>query len=346
MKQNSTKMVFCVMGCLLLGWVVCGLWSHRVARAEEVKKQEKVYYIVREGDCLWRISDRFYNDPLLWPFVWQNNSYIANPHWIYPGEQIFLADVPGGGTGEGLQKTVEQQGATETGVAMLTVPRSLADNAILSEKEMPNVGWVLESRDGRTLLAQGDEIFLEMSAKETIPTGSVYQIIRKVREVQHPETRKWMGTLYQLMGFVKTSGLSSSGIVPARILMSSDGMQAGDLVTKNIEVPKQAFYSKPSARDLRGFIVTGLKNNEAISQYDVCFIDKGLIDGVEVGDSFWAMDPGKNVPGYGQDRSVRLPDKKIGTLVVLFAEKNSSTALVTESDLPLGVGTPVRSWTE
>jgi hypothetical protein len=346
MKQDSVKSVCFVTGCLLLGLIVCGLWTHRAVRAEEVKKQEKVYYIVRDGDCLWTISDRFYNDPFLWPFVWQNNSYITNPHWIYPGEQIFLADVPGGGAGADVQERVEQQGTTETGAAMVTIPGSLADNAILSEKEMSNEGWVLESLHGRTLLAQGDEVFLEMSSKETIPNGTVYQIIRSVREVRHPETHKRMGILYHLIGFVKTSEVSSSGIVPARILMSSSGIQAGDLVTKSIQVPKHSFYSKPSARDLRGCIVTGLKNNDVIAQYDVCFIDKGLLDGVEVGDSFWAMDPGKNVPGYGEDRSVRLPDNKIGTLVVLFAEKNSSTVLVTESDLPLGVGTPVKSWTE
>jgi len=206
-------------------------------------------------------------------------------------------------------------------------------------------GWVLESLDGRTLMSLGDDLFLEMSGSQTIPPGEEFQILRKVREVRHPETRKRMGTLVRLMGFVKTTGPSESGVVPARVLLSNDGIQAGDLVTQGVMLPQSAFYSKPTSREIKGCIVTSLNNTDSISQYDVCFIDRGVTDGVEVGDSFWVMKPGKKVKGHN-GRKVTLPASKIGTLVVLFTEKNSSTALVTQSDPTFQVGAPVASWTE
>lgn len=50
-----------------------------------------VYTIVR-GDTLWDLANRFYGDPYLWPQLWEQNRYILDAHWIYPGDPL-LVDV-------------------------------------------------------------------------------------------------------------------------------------------------------------------------------------------------------------------------------------------------------------
>lgn len=50
-----------------------------------------VYTIVR-GDTLWDLAARFYGDPYLWPQLWEQNRYILDAHWIYPGDPL-LVDV-------------------------------------------------------------------------------------------------------------------------------------------------------------------------------------------------------------------------------------------------------------
>ena len=49
-------------------------------------------YVVKRGDTLWDLSDEFLHDPFAWPDLWENNRHIEDPHWIYPGDSIYLGD--------------------------------------------------------------------------------------------------------------------------------------------------------------------------------------------------------------------------------------------------------------
>jgi hypothetical protein len=53
------------------------------AETKEIKE-----YKVIKGDTLWDISKKELNDPFMWPRIWKENSWIANPHWIYPDQMI------------------------------------------------------------------------------------------------------------------------------------------------------------------------------------------------------------------------------------------------------------------
>jgi len=48
-----------------------------------------VYTIVR-GDTLWDLASRFYGDPYLWPQLWEQNRYVLDAHWIYPGDPLLV----------------------------------------------------------------------------------------------------------------------------------------------------------------------------------------------------------------------------------------------------------------
>jgi len=335
---------------LVLGTILCGLFVMGSAPATEGEGmvKENIYYIVREGDCLWDISKRFYDDPFLWPFVWRNNPYIANPHWIYPGDPIYLAELGARVARVGVPLTEREAPLSfvPDSVTTLVIPRIVADTALITETTPPPSGWVLASLDGRSLLAQGDELFLEIPGNQSLAVGERFQVLRNVREIRHPETRKRMGTLVRLIGYVETIGPRESGVVLARVDVANTAVLSGDMLAQGVLFPSGGVLSKPTLRSLEGFIVANLRDTQAIAQYDVCFIDRGVADGVEAGDSFRVFEPGREVRGYGEQQRVRTPDTRVGNLVVLFADKHISTALVTESAGPFQVGFPVRSWTE
>lgn len=53
----------------------------------------EVRHLVKKGDTLWDIAKAYLKDPFRWPEVFQRNTDIVeNPHWIYPGEVIRIAN--------------------------------------------------------------------------------------------------------------------------------------------------------------------------------------------------------------------------------------------------------------
>lgn len=47
-------------------------------------------HTIERGDTLWDIAGRFYGDPYLWPQLWEQNRYILDAHWIYPGDPLLI----------------------------------------------------------------------------------------------------------------------------------------------------------------------------------------------------------------------------------------------------------------
>src|SRR6185369_222365 len=52
-------------------------------------QNEPTVYVIKKGDTLWGLSDRFIKDPNYWPEMWaQNPEKIHNPHFMYPGQRL------------------------------------------------------------------------------------------------------------------------------------------------------------------------------------------------------------------------------------------------------------------
>lgn len=54
---------------------------------------ENIPYVVRKGDTLWGIAQRFYGDPMKFQGIAQVNS-LENPDMIMPGQVIYVPPSP------------------------------------------------------------------------------------------------------------------------------------------------------------------------------------------------------------------------------------------------------------
>jgi hypothetical protein len=51
-------------------------------------------HVIAPGETLWGLADLTYNNPWLWPQLWNENRYITDSHWIYPGDPLLVPPRP------------------------------------------------------------------------------------------------------------------------------------------------------------------------------------------------------------------------------------------------------------
>lgn len=96
-----------------------------------------VHVIVR-GETLWGLADLSYNNPYLWPQLWNENRYITDSHWIYPGDPLLVPPRPVVVTPAGPEAVPAgivpqgQEGAPHTELAPLEGPGEEAPEAPLA----------------------------------------------------------------------------------------------------------------------------------------------------------------------------------------------------------------------
>ena len=79
--MKPKPLVMALIVCVLLGLMI----------APFVSAQDNETYTVRNGDTLWDISKKFYEDPYLWPALWAlNQDRMANPHQLTVGDVLVI----------------------------------------------------------------------------------------------------------------------------------------------------------------------------------------------------------------------------------------------------------------
>ena len=66
------------------------LRTNEMKASDKLSSSNNLKYIVKPGDTLSKISEKFYEDPSLYSEIWSENPQITNPHWIYSGEQLSI----------------------------------------------------------------------------------------------------------------------------------------------------------------------------------------------------------------------------------------------------------------
>jgi len=94
-------------------------------------------HIIVPGETLWGLADITYNNPWLWPQLWNENRYILDSHWIYPGDPLLLPPRPVVVSGPGAVPTQivpqDQEGAPHTDLGPLNGPDNGPEEPLQAE---------------------------------------------------------------------------------------------------------------------------------------------------------------------------------------------------------------------
>jgi hypothetical protein len=313
------------------------------------------YYVIEKGDTLWDLSKRFLGNPYLWPQIWDQNRYVTDAHWIYPGDPLVLPKVAliserageaglGEGEGEGLE------GAGEGPIA--GAPRGSELQPITEEATMQCAAQVLADREDESLqvigselgsdkiaLADRDVLYLNKGSNAGVKAGDVYTLHHFAYKVKHPFTNKMLGHKIETTGWVEVV-LANEETSIAVIAQACQPVHLGDYLKpiERVNVPlvlnrPPATRLTPPSGKLDRYIVDIQDNALIGGQGTLVTIDAGTDSGVAPGNIFTVYRV--TYPAMPSPRNV------LGELAILSVKDRTALAKVTMSYAEVMVGDSV-----
>ena len=280
-------------------------------------KELKEYKIVK-GDTLWDISAKELKDPFLWPRIWKENSWIENPHMIYPGQIIKIPQISTAyqepQKDETKKEPIKELKYPVVGESMIMKSGYLA-NAI------PGVGRVGDSPSGHTLFGNGDIVYVELN--KAVKVGDKFYVIKASEPVIHPITQKQIGYVIRISGIAEIVQIKD-GDTTARINKCFEEIAQGDILDTYYDIKPPMTTGQFRSPNVNGMI---LAIGSAIfnSMLDLTYIDKGCKDGIAIGDMF---------------RTIAVGDHAVtnGTMQVISCKDHTATAIIQNSIDPIEPG--------
>ena len=318
-------------------------------------KDGQQVYIVQKGDTLWDLSGKFLNNTYAWPQIWELNQWIKDPHWIYPGDPLLID------AGRGAQ------GATPENVAGAQ-PMQLDINAL----RRPELGYSIadfvqqpfiapqggdawfkangafqitgKKDDGKSILGDGDTVYLNAGDAQGVRQGDRFVIIQTVQaKLKHPETGKAMGDVLEQVGILRVDHVTPNGAV-AVIERSMDTVEVGDHITRftepsDIKLELRKDTDEPvKLQDPLAEIVYTRDDHKLNGFSTQVVVDRGSNDGLKVGDIL-LLSRTNNWPGAGGEKK----DSEhfahyLGQAMVIRADAATATCRVLRASQEVLVG--------
>ncbi|MFQ5469670.1 MAG: LysM peptidoglycan-binding domain-containing protein [Gammaproteobacteria bacterium] len=329
-----------ILLCLVLAFSFSPLV---VADTVKLNPDHPERYVVVKGDTLWDISERFLQDPWLWPKVWNINPAIKNPHLIYPGDVIALIFVEGKPMltverGRPTVKLSPQKRISKIDTAIPTIPidaikQFLEYPRVLTEKQLESAAYIVAGEEGRLISGAENKIYVRGIKHNDLQKFSIY---RPGDAYIDPTSKKKEILGYEAIHVADSIVLKHGD--PATLLIQSSNHEVliGDRllpISKDMDI-NQFFQPHAPEADVNGLIISVLNGVSRIAQFDIVVLNLGTENNIEPGHVMAIRQKGQEIrdtvnPKMG--KTVRLPDEHAGTMMVILPFERVSYALVMEA---------------
>lgn len=324
----------------------------------QLKEDAPLKYVVKKGDTLWDISQRFLKDSWQWPELWYANPDVNNPHLIYPGDVLYLYWVGGQPrlAKEGEPPPAETAGVMPpagiddsgprvrempleeaiTGIPLDAIRGFLRGPRVVSRDELEDAPYVVGFEENR--LAVGDDTIAYALDVED-PKITHYQIVRIGEEYRDPDDDDVIG--YEARPVADTE-VRAFGDPTTTIYLARSDMETrvGDVLlpTDKDALPAR-FHPKAPQRKVDGRIISVYNGLSQIGQYQIVAINRGTEAGLEPGHILAVYQLGRRVkdPKSFFGSKVELPDINAGQVMVFKTTPRLSHALVLSVVRPIHI---------
>jgi hypothetical protein len=287
-------------------------------------------HTVVQGDTLFDLSMLYLEDAYLWPRLWSYNPQVTNPHWIYPGDILFLRP-------EVVATAAEVASKQAVAKFQKNVGKFYPMAGFWTGSELQELGKIKYARTGRELLQPEDEVYLEFVDPDQVVVGQEYAINRVVNRVIDDATEELIAVEYEVIGRIAVRQRhDDTELVSGVISQLWNVIRRGDILFVN---QPQLLLVEPKANtvDYEAEIIGTSSNRAILHEQDYIFVNAGWDDGIRPGNrlAIWdrqdeAAQIQASLDGNVDYETVRdeLPWQRYGEAMVVYATATYATAVI------------------
>lgn len=284
------------------------------------------------------------------PGCGKKNQYITNPHLIYPGNRIHLYPYPY----RILIPEIEPTGLAVSPKPSPTLPAPPAKIDLVSYPKVFSAGFIVddiagigniaEAKKEKTLLSEGDNVYLNLRDDVKVSPGDRFTIFRVEGAVVHPITDMTIGKKVNILGLVRVSQIEDR-VITGEIILSFDPILKGDWLMVYLP-PNDELVITTFEKPQYGWVVASKGEHSNLVEGDIVYIDRGANDGMKPGHICSVLRRSKRILDPISRQKIKLPDELIGRLVIMATQPKTSTALIIHSYSPIYLGDEVSGVTD
>ena len=315
--------------------------------APQLRSDAPDKHVVVKGDTLWDISAKFFKDPWKWQYIWGiNKDAIKDPHWIYPGDVIYLDRL--NGTLRIGQPPSSAEAPTDLDVVRLspkareghsshdavpTIPADviapfLSQPLIVENGTLKDAPTLIGAREERVMLGMGDTGFVKGLPSDK---GNSWQLFRPGKSLTDPDTKEVLGVEAIYLGRAEATNFAEISTVA--ITESVQEIAMGDRLVVPSGDAVSSYIPHAPEGNIAASIISVYGGVSQAGQNTVITLNKGKRDGLEVGHVLALYRKGEAVKH--EREKFTLPDERYGLIFVFRAFDKVSYALVMQTHSPV-----------
>jgi LysM repeat protein len=321
-------------------------------------------YTVKKGDTLWDLSKMYLTSPWRWPELWgMNKQQIANPHLIYPGQELRLVkeggrarlEIAGGGgaagaVGEGkLQPSIRDMGSERA--AIRSIPTNLiqpflSQPLVVETNTLNGAPRIVATQAGRVWVGRGDSAYARGIQDDSILNYSVFRPLAPLYDPDDVNRKKPIAYEAHYLG---TANVTKPGeVARVEIVESKKEIGVGDRMLPVEAQQLISYMPKAPASPVEARVIAIYDGVRFAGGGQIITLNRGSGEGLTIGDTLQLWRSGdtivdRTVPGR---QYVKLPDEQIGLAFVFRVFPTISYALIQRGTLPVEVGDRASSPTD
>lgn len=340
---------------LIISLICCLLPVAALAAAPEIRDNAPDRHIVVKGDTLWDISAKFFSDPWKWPQIWGlNKETIKDPHWIYPGNVVFLdrasgtlrigAEGDSGASGQPaspgasgavvkLSPRVHSQESKHSAIPSIPVGDIgpfLTRSLIMDKDILAKAPALVGTYEQRVILGNNDIAYVQGLSEAD---GTHWQIYRAGKSLLDPDTKEVLGHEAIYLGEAQVEKFADVSTV--RITKSIQEITKGDRLVQPSGNAPDNYVPHAPASQVAARVISIYGGVSQGGQNTVITLNKGSRDGLENGHVLALTRKGETLKEKGTTLS--LPDVRYGLTFVFRTFDKVSYALVMQTRLPVAL---------